>query len=86
MAFKGESDDPRSSLSYKVKKLAAFKGARVLCTDPYVSDPSLVSVETVLREADILVIGAPHNAYRDLRFDTREVVDMWGITGAGIRA
>src|SRR2546430_3043215 len=45
MAFKGESDDPRSSLSYKVKKLAAFKGARVLCTDPYVSDPSLVSVE-----------------------------------------
>ena len=30
MAFKGDSDDPRSSLSYKLKKLAGFKGARVL--------------------------------------------------------
>src|SRR5437016_13119333 len=29
MAFKGDSDDPRASLSYKVRKLAAFKGARV---------------------------------------------------------
>ena len=37
MAFKGESDDIRSSLSYKLKRLLRFKAARVLCTDPFVT-------------------------------------------------
>ena len=35
MAFKAESDDTRSSLSYKLKRLLRFRAARVLCTDPY---------------------------------------------------
>jgi UDP-N-acetyl-D-mannosaminuronic acid dehydrogenase len=81
MAFKGESDDPRASLSYKVRKLAAFKGARVLCTDPYVRDSSFVELDQVLKESDVLVIGAPHRAYRQLELDGRDVVDIWGITG-----
>ena len=81
MAFKGESDDPRASLSYKVRKLAAFKGARVLCTDPYVRDSSFVGLDQVLKESDVLVIGAPHRAYRQLELDGRDVVDIWGITG-----
>ena len=81
MAFKGDSDDPRASLSYKVRKLAAFKGARVLCTDPYVPDSSFVSLDEVLKGSDVLVIGAPHRAYRGLELNGREVVDIWGITG-----
>ena len=81
MAFKGDSDDPRASPSYKVRKLAAFKGARVLCTDPYVPDSSFVSLDEVLKESDVLVIGAPHRAYRGLELNGREVVDIWGITG-----
>jgi UDP-N-acetyl-D-mannosaminuronic acid dehydrogenase len=85
MAFKGDSDEPRSSLSYKLKKLAAFKGARVLCTDPYVNDPCLEPLEKVLRESDVLVIGAPHEIYRELAMGPREVVDIWGFTGSGIR-
>jgi UDP-N-acetyl-D-mannosaminuronic acid dehydrogenase len=85
MAFKGESDDPRTSLSYKVRKLAAFKGAEVLCTDPYVDDPSLVDLDEVLRRADVLIIAAPHRVYRELDLDGRDVVDIWGATGNGIR-
>jgi UDP-N-acetyl-D-mannosaminuronic acid dehydrogenase len=81
MAFKGESDDPRASLSYKLRKLAAFKGAQVLCTDPYVHDPSFVPLETVVADSDILVIAAPHKAYRELELQGRDVVDVWGITG-----
>jgi UDP-N-acetyl-D-mannosaminuronic acid dehydrogenase len=81
MAFKGESDDPRASLSYKLRKLAAFKGARVLCTDPYVHDESFVTLDHVLAESDLLVIAAPHHAYRKLDLSDREVVDVWGITG-----
>ena len=81
MAFKGESDDPRASLSYKLRKLAAFKGARVMCTDPFIEDPSFDSLEVVLRDSDVLVIAAPHKAYKKLELDGRNVVDIWGITG-----
>jgi len=85
MAFKAESDDMRSSLSYKLRKLLRWTGARVLATDPYVRDDTLVPLETVLAEAEILVIGAPHRAYRELDLGGRQVVDIWGATGAGIR-
>jgi UDP-N-acetyl-D-mannosaminuronic acid dehydrogenase len=85
MAFKGESDDPRASLSYKLRKLALFRGASVLCTDPYVSDPTFLPLEEVLSGADALVIGAPHRVYRHLQVDDgRELVDIWGLTGRGI--
>ena len=81
MAFKGESDDPRASLSYKLRKLAQFKGAKVMCTDPYVPDPGFEPLDKVLRESDVLVVGAPHRAYRGLELDGRDVVDIWGVTG-----
>jgi UDP-N-acetyl-D-mannosaminuronic acid dehydrogenase len=84
MAFKGESDDSRTSLSYKLKKLAAFKGARVLCTDPYVSDPDLVPLSEVIEQSDILIVAAPHRAYHALPLDGQEVVDIWGLLGRGI--
>ena len=81
MAFKGESDDPRASLSYKLRKLAQFKGARVLCTDPFIVDETFEPLDKVLRDSEVLVVGAPHRAYRGLGLDGREVVDIWGITG-----
>ncbi len=84
MAFKGESDDPRSSLSYKLKKLAGFKGATVVCHDPYVQDPDLRPLAEVL-EADILIIGAPHRVYRDVELNGHDVVDIWGVLNRGIR-
>src|SRR6266542_2290148 len=81
MACKGESDDPRASLSYKLRKLAQFKGARVVCTDPFIPDPTFEPLDTVLRDSEVIVVGAPHRAYRGLELDGREVVDIWGITG-----
>jgi UDP-N-acetyl-D-mannosaminuronic acid dehydrogenase len=84
MAFKAESDDSRTSLSYKLKKLAAFKGARVLCTDPYVRDPDLLPLDEVIQRSDILIVAAPHRAYQALPLDGQEVVDIWGLRGRGI--
>jgi UDP-N-acetyl-D-mannosaminuronic acid dehydrogenase len=84
MAFKAESDDTRASLSYKLRKLLAWQGARVLCTDPYVADSRLVPLQQVLDEAEILVLGVPHAAYRSLSLGDREVVDVWGALGKGI--
>src|SRR5436190_3164316 len=85
MAFKAESDDPRASLSYKLRKLLAWSGARVVCTDPYVKDERLVSLQCVLDESDILILGAPHKPYRGLEIGGRDVVDVWGALGEGIR-
>jgi UDP-N-acetyl-D-mannosaminuronic acid dehydrogenase len=83
MAFKGESDDIRSSLSYKLKRILQFRAKAVLCTDPYVTvDDSLVSRERVLAESDIVVIGAPHKQYRDVQTSAR-VVDVWNLLGQG---
>jgi UDP-N-acetyl-D-mannosaminuronic acid dehydrogenase len=85
MAFKAHSDDIRSSLSYKLKRILAFRAKRVLCTDPYVTvDEDLVPLETVLAEADLLVLAAPHDAYRGLRTDKR-VADIWGLLGNGVQ-
>jgi UDP-N-acetyl-D-mannosaminuronic acid dehydrogenase len=48
MAFKGGSDDIRASLSYKLKRLLAFKAEQVLCTDPYVTaDPDLKTTKPI---------------------------------------
>ncbi len=79
MAFKAESDDPRDSLSYKLRKLLQFEAARVLCCDPYVSDRRLVSQERVLAEAEVLFVATPHRAYRCLKLPPEKVViDVWG--------
>lgn len=87
MAFKGESDDIRSSLSYKLRRILQFRAKRVLCTDPYVTDHErLLPLEQVLAESDILVIGAPHRTYRDLagKLPTGvECVDVWNLLGEG---
>jgi UDP-N-acetyl-D-mannosaminuronic acid dehydrogenase len=85
MAFKAESDDPRASLSYKLRKLLAWAGARVICTDPYVLDDRLVSLDTALRESDIIVLGVPHKAYQGVEIGGKDVVDIWGALGGGIR-
>jgi UDP-N-acetyl-D-mannosaminuronic acid dehydrogenase len=85
MAFKGGSDDTRSSLSYKLKHILAFKAAGVLCTDPYVTaDPDLRPLEEVLARAGLLIIGAPHPDYAGLATAT-PVADIWNLLGRGVQ-
>ncbi len=83
MAFKGESDDTRSSLSYPLKRALMFRARSVLTTDPFVStDPDLLPLEDVLERADVLVIGAPHLIYRGIVSD-KPIFDVWGLRGDG---
>jgi UDP-N-acetyl-D-mannosaminuronic acid dehydrogenase len=85
MAFKAGSDDIRSSLSYKLKRILAFKAADVLCTDPYVTvDPHLLPLDEVIARSDLLVVGAPHPEYRGL-VTGKPAADVWGILGQGVR-
>jgi UDP-N-acetyl-D-mannosaminuronic acid dehydrogenase len=84
MAFKGESDDNRSSLSYKLKRVLKVRAKAVLTTDPFVAvDDTLMPLELVLEQADLIVIGAPHRAYADVTI-RQPVVDIWNLRGQGV--
>jgi len=75
MAFKPNSDDPRSSLSYKLRKVLLLECRKVLCTDPFVPDPDLVSFDQVLDQADLLIVGTPHDCYKGMKF-RQPVIDI----------
>lgn len=80
MAFKADNDDIRSSLSYKLKKILEIRARRVVATDPFVTvDPSLLPVEDVVAQSDLLILCAPHSRYRGLDLKGRPVVDIWGF-------
>jgi len=85
MAFKGGSDDTRSSLAYKLKGILTFATDTVYCTDPHVTtDPTLLPLEDVVEKSDLLIIAAPHREYATLATD-KPVVDIWNIRGEGVR-
>jgi UDP-N-acetyl-D-mannosaminuronic acid dehydrogenase len=79
MAFKAESDDTRASLSYKFKKVLSVQTRAVLTTDPFVTtDPELRPLDEVIANSDLLILCAPHAAYRDADFRGKPVFDLWG--------
>ena len=75
LAFKADNDDVRESLSFKVKKLLEMKMAEVLVTDEFV--PNTLPLKTFLKEADGIILGVPHSAYRKLKVK-KPFVDCWG--------
>jgi UDP-N-acetyl-D-mannosaminuronic acid dehydrogenase len=80
MAFKADIDDTRASLSYKFKKALASLADAVLTTDPFVTtDPELLPLDEVISRSDLLILCAPHSAYRQLDLGGKPVVDVWGF-------
>jgi UDP-N-acetyl-D-mannosaminuronic acid dehydrogenase len=85
MSFKAESDDMRSSLSYKLKRILRFKAKQVLCHDPHVTaDPELFSLDEMLERSDLLVIGTPHAEYASLNTQ-KPIVDIWNLRNDGVK-
>jgi len=85
MAFKADSDDTRSSLSYKLKRILRFKAQNVLCHDPYVrGDPDLVELHELTEAADLIIVAAPHSAYRELRSQV-PLINIWDSSGEGVQ-
>jgi UDP-N-acetyl-D-mannosaminuronic acid dehydrogenase len=75
MAFKPNNDDPRDSLSYKLRKVLLLECKNVLCSDPYVKDDSLVPLSEVLEKADVILVGTPHDCYKGMKY-RQPVVDI----------
>ena len=84
MAFKADSDDPRESLSYKLRKLLEYEAAEVLCTDVYIAHPDFRPLDEVVSRADLLFVGAPHKEYRTLKLaGVKPVIDIWNVYAQG---
>lgn len=82
-SFKGESDDIRSSLAYKLKKILLFRAKKVYMSDPYVSlDPNLVTLERLVKDSDILIIATPHSIYKQIE-TTKPIIDIWNLLDSG---
>lgn len=85
MSFKAESDDIRSSLSYKLKRVLRFRAKEVLCADSYVKgDKNLIEEEELIEKADLIIIGAPHNRYREIR-TSKPIFDIWNLNHNGVK-
>ena len=80
LAFKADNDDIRESLSFKVKKLLEMKMAEVLVTDEFV--PGTMPLKKFVKEADGIILGVPHSAYKGLRLK-QPFVDCWGCWARG---
>lgn len=83
MAFKGNNDDPRESLSYKLKKRLEVEADEVLCHDPYIDDSRFVEMEVIQQKADIIVLATPHSVYANENWDNKIVIDVWNFYGKG---
>lgn len=80
MAFKADIDDIRDSLSYKLGKILRFYGADVYYSDEFAKDPTFISKEQLVSLSDIVIIGVPHSAYKQLQIPERvELIDLWSI-------
>ena len=78
MAFKAESDDKRSSLSYKLKNMLDMNAKKLFCSDEYIDDSNFLSKEELIKQSDIIIIGVPHKNYSNLKIPKDKFVyDMW---------
>ena len=63
MTNKADSDDARSSLSYKLRKALFYQDYDAVCYDPYLPE---YSDSSVLQNADAVILMTPHKEFRNL--------------------
>jgi len=77
MAFKPNNDDSRDSLAFKLRKILSEENAVVMCTDPWIKNPSFFKMEDVLAQCNLIFIGCPHAEYVNLDLSGQDVIDCW---------
>ena len=87
VAFKGETDDLRATMTLPFVKELQQHGAEVLLTDPYADNAAvknmfglpLLQENDALKQADLVVIGTDHKRYKEMKiakpvFDAKHFV------------
>jgi UDP-N-acetyl-D-mannosaminuronic acid dehydrogenase len=85
MAFKGDSDDPRESLSYKLKNALQIEAGSVICSDQFIKNESFIPAKELIKKSDIIILGTPHSEYKKLKlnYKSKVIVDIWNFFGQG---
>ncbi len=76
LAFKADNDDTRESLSFKLVKCLETKMANVIVSDEFTGGG--IPLDAFLAEAEGIILGVPHAAYRNLS-PAVPYVDCWGV-------
>ena len=63
MTNKADSDDARSSLSYKLRKALFYQDYNVACYDPYLPE---YSDSSALQNSDVVILMTPHKEFKNL--------------------
>jgi UDP-N-acetyl-D-mannosaminuronic acid dehydrogenase len=79
MTFKGQIDDFRQSLSFRLKRLLESKAKSVLCSDTHAQKNYFVDYKDLLEQSDIIIVATPHDEYRKI-VTSKPIIDIWRIT------
>jgi UDP-N-acetyl-D-mannosaminuronic acid dehydrogenase len=79
MTFKGNVDDFRDSLSFKLLEILRNVAKDVICSDALLQKEYFVSEKQILEDSDVIIIATPHDQYRAV-ITTKPVIDIWRIT------
>ncbi len=80
LTFKGDTDDTRDSLAIKLLRQLKLKKIKTLQSDEYYVNKNNVDKNTLIKKSDIIIISAPHKAYKNLKINKKKIlIDIWGL-------
>ncbi len=80
LSFKAETDDIRDSLSIKLLNKLKKNNIYTLQSDEYYENENNISKNDLIKKSDIIVLGAPHKAYKKLKINKNKIIiDVWGF-------
>lgn len=79
MTFKGNVDDFRDSLSFKLLEILQKVAKNVICSDALIQKDFFVPENQILEDSDVIIIATPHDQYREI-ITEKPVIDIWRIT------
>jgi UDP-N-acetyl-D-mannosaminuronic acid dehydrogenase len=79
MTFKGNVDDFRDSLSFKLLRILRELSKNVICSDALLQKHFFVSEKQILELSDIIIIATPHDQYRKI-ITKKPIIDIWRVT------
>ena len=80
VAFKPNIDDTRDSLSVDLFKFLKKKKFNVKISDEFVKMNGIIDKKKLIKESDIIILGAPHSSYKKLKIPKNKyLVDTWGF-------
>ena len=79
MTFKGDVDDFRSSLSFRLKHLLEAEALKVYCSDAILQKNYFVSLEFLMENSDIVILACPHSSYKNI-ITEKPIIDLWRVS------